>query len=86
MGVVMDEPDLIQVTSPAQARSCCSDGSRARGGGEAAVVVDPVCRMTVDPATAAASSTFAGRRYYFCAAGCRKAFDSDPASFLAPAN
>jgi Cu+-exporting ATPase len=42
--------------------------------------------MTVDPATAAASSIFEGQTYHFCAPGCRKAFDKDPASFLTPVN
>jgi YHS domain-containing protein len=85
MGVVMDKPELIDVTAPAEACSCCSGGSQAAGAGAGEAVVDPVCGMTVDPATAAASSTFQGQTYYFCAPGCRKAFDKDPASFLAPA-
>jgi len=31
--------------------------------------VDPVCRMDVNEAEAAATSTFMGHTYYFCAVG-----------------
>lgn len=43
--------------------------------------LDPVCGMTVDVATARHRSTFAGRTYYFCSAGCRERFEADPAGF-----
>lgn len=45
--------------------------------------VDPICGMTVDPATAPASRDYQGQTYYFCAPGCAKAFDADPAKALA---
>jgi xanthine dehydrogenase accessory factor len=45
-------------------------------------VVDPVCGMTVMVATARHISTFEGRTYYFCAPGCRKAFEADPKAYL----
>jgi YHS domain-containing protein len=86
MGVVMDKPELIDVAAPAESCSCCSSDSQAAAEGGGATAVDPVCGMTVDPATAAATSTFEGQTYHFCAPGCRRAFDKDPASFLAPAN
>ncbi len=41
-------------------------------------VVDPVCGMTIDPATAAATREHDGSTVYFCSAGCAKTFDSDP--------
>ena len=47
----------------------------------ASTTIDPVCGMTVDP-TMALSAEVEGQTYYFCAAGCRKAFVSDPGSFL----
>ncbi len=46
-------------------------------------MTDPVCGMTVDPATAA-SYEHAGRKYYFCNPGCLAKFRSDPAKYLAP--
>jgi Cu+-exporting ATPase len=39
--------------------------------------------MTVDPATAKHSAEHAGRTYYFCSAGCKAKFASDPARYLA---
>lgn len=45
--------------------------------------IDPVCEMTVDVATARWTAEHEGITYYFCAPGCKKAFESDPASFLA---
>lgn len=49
---------------------------------EPAPVLDPVCGMTVDPATAADRSEHAGATYWFCARGCRRRFDADPARYL----
>lgn len=46
-----------------------------------ASTIDPVCGMTVDPATAL-SAEVDGQTYYFCARGCRKAFLTDPGSYL----
>ncbi|HEX6750030.1 MAG TPA: heavy metal translocating P-type ATPase [Longimicrobium sp.] len=45
-------------------------------------VIDPACGMTVNPATAAGSSENAGRTYWFCSAGCKAAFDADPARYV----
>ena len=63
-----------------QGRSCC--------GGEnapAQQATDPVCGMTVDPATAAGSHEHAGTTYYFCSKHCLAAFKADPAKYLRPA-
>ncbi|HEV2041704.1 MAG TPA: YHS domain-containing protein, partial [Casimicrobiaceae bacterium] len=43
------------------------------------MATDPVCGMQVDERTAAGSSVFEGRNYYFCSAGCKKKFDANPA-------
>ncbi len=48
-----------------------------------AAVVDPVCGMTVDPATAKHSYRHGATIYYFCCAGCRDKFAADPAGWLA---
>ena len=42
---------------------------------------DPVCGMEVDEAKAAATSTYAGKTYYFCATGCKKEFDQSPEKY-----
>ena len=43
--------------------------------------MDPVCRMEVDPATAAGHITYNGKSYYFCQAGCLETFMKDPTSY-----
>jgi YHS domain-containing protein len=48
----------------------------------AAQATDPVCGMAVDPATAK-SAEHAGTTYHFCSPGCRKAFTTNPATYLA---
>ena len=45
---------------------------------------DPVCGMTVDPSRAKATHEHAGKMYYFCCAGCKTKFSTDPAKYLAP--
>lgn len=63
----------------------------ASAGGEAVAVEersfemakDPVCGMDVDPASAAGSSEYKGKTYYFCAPGCKKTFDEEPERYLA---
>jgi len=52
---------------------------------EMSMAKDPVCGMTVDPATAAAVRSHAGRNYFFCATGCAESFDADPERYLAAA-
>ena len=47
------------------------------------MAVDPVCKMEVDEKAAAAISEYKGKNYYFCAPGCKKAFDADPEKYLA---
>jgi len=44
--------------------------------------IDPVCGMTVDVATARNVAPHEGRTYYFCSAGCRAAFEAEPAKFV----
>jgi len=43
---------------------------------------DPVCGMTVEESSAAATSKYKGTTYYFCAPGCKAAFDKDPEKYL----
>jgi len=46
--------------------------------------IDPVCGMTVQPATAAGSYEYRGTTYYFCNPSCLTRFKADPESFLKP--
>ena len=51
------------------------------GGGEQ-MAIDPVCKMEVDEKKAVATSKYKGKKYYFCAVGCKKAFDQKPEKYL----
>ncbi len=46
---------------------------------------DPVCGMMVDETKAAAKTEYEGKKYYFCALGCKVAFDKDPKRYLTEA-
>ena len=46
--------------------------------------IDPVCGMTVDPATAEWNYEHADSKYYFCSRICFEKFSVDPPQFLAP--
>jgi Cu+-exporting ATPase len=46
------------------------------------MAVDPVCKMQVNEKKATATSIYKGTTYYFCASGCKKAFDSAPEKYL----
>jgi Cu+-exporting ATPase len=45
---------------------------------------DPVCGMSVDPATAKHHARHEEQDYYFCSAGCRTKFIADPQKYLEP--
>lgn len=45
-------------------------------------VTDPVCKMEIDSEKAAAQSEYSGQTYYFCAKGCKTAFDKNPGRYL----
>ena len=46
------------------------------------MAIDPVCKMQVDEGSAAATSDYKNKTYYFCAPGCKVAFDKDPEKYL----
>jgi Cu+-exporting ATPase len=64
-------------------------GGHADAGGAATSgagpVADPVCGMTVDPATAAEHRGTGPGTVYFCSAHCAAAFDADPGHYAATA-
>jgi Cu+-exporting ATPase len=49
-----------------------------------ATAIDPVCGMTVQPATAAGSYEYQGKTYHFCATSCLTKFRNDPIHYLTP--
>ncbi|MBI3981641.1 MAG: YHS domain-containing protein [Gemmatimonadetes bacterium] len=50
--------------------------------GRGTLVTDPVCGMQLEGAKAAATLEYKGNTYHFCADGCRKQFEADPAQYL----
>ncbi|MER3425383.1 MAG: YHS domain-containing protein [Nitrospiraceae bacterium] len=49
---------------------------------KASTVKDPVCNMGIDLKEAAGKSEYQGRTYYFCAPGCKQAFDQNPERYV----
>ncbi len=45
------------------------------------LAIDPICGMTVDEKTAKFTSEYKGKNVLFCAPGCKKKFDADPAKY-----
>lgn len=48
-------------------------------------VKDPVCGMTIDKKQAAATVEYQGQTYYFCAPGCKSAFEKNPEKYVGAA-
>lgn len=46
------------------------------------MAIDPICGMTVDEKTAKFKTDYKGTTYYFCAPGCKKAFEKEPEKYL----
>ena len=61
-----------------EGHSCCADKPKA-----ANTVTDPVCGMTVDPATTPHHADHHGEAFHFCSAGCLTKFTADPEKYLA---
>ena len=48
-----------------------------------ATAIDPICKMDVDTSNPpGGKSDYRGAAYYFCAPGCKVAFDADPEKWL----
>ena len=59
---------------------CAHSGPKAPG-----TAIDPVCGMSVDPASTPHIATHGGVHHYFCSAGCRAKFEDDPARYMSDA-
>jgi len=77
--------ELVQL----RASGALSGGADAAGAGAAAggpdapaEAVDPVCGMTVPAGPSSLPLEHDGVTYYFCGAGCRRAFEQDPAAYV----
>jgi Cu+-exporting ATPase len=63
----------------AESHSCC--GGHAA---ETKTAIDPVCGMTVDPATAKHRFEYKGEDHFFCSGRCHERFAAEPEKFLKP--
>jgi HAD superfamily hydrolase (TIGR01509 family) len=52
--------------------------------GTMAITTDPVCGMTIEESTAAATATHQGTTYYFCSTTCRERFEAEPEMYTSP--
>jgi xanthine dehydrogenase accessory factor len=76
---------LAQIVQRRRETPVGADAGEARAAGQPApkrTAVDPVCNMTVDPATASYTSEYAGQTVYFCCGGCKQKFDGEPERYL----
>lgn len=46
------------------------------------MAIDPICKMTVEPESAAGKSEYNGESYYFCNIKCKEKFDASPETYL----
>jgi Cu+-exporting ATPase len=76
------QPQLVSSAKPTTKRPLPMMQSAQAVTGAAAI--DPVCGMTVQPATAAGSYEYQGKTYYFCATSCLTKFRTDPIHYLTP--
>jgi P-type Cu+ transporter len=72
----------------AETSACCGGHSDHAGhahhhrDASTSKVLDPVCGMSVDPATSKHRHEHHGETFHFCSAGCRTKFAADPAKYL----
>jgi len=45
-------------------------------------ITDPVCKMTIEEAEAAATSSHLGKTYHFCSRHCKEKFDGNPEAYI----
>ena len=65
--------------------ACCgghSHASHSHHDHTATTARDPVCGMTVDPATSKHRFDYRGETFHFCSASCRTKFAADPVAYL----
>jgi P-type Cu+ transporter len=82
LAVIAHGRKIVMTDDHAQSHTHHQPGGPSEAG---AVIRDPVCGMTVDPATAKHSHTHDGTTYYFCSARCRERFAAEPARYVAQA-
>ncbi len=82
-GTVIGGADHREDDAPPRDGACCG-GQHGAEAIAADLAVDPVCGMSVDPATAKHRFSHQRHDYFFCCARCRERFEAAPATFLQP--
>jgi xanthine dehydrogenase accessory factor len=72
---------LAEIVQARRTRQPESGPAAAAAPAPATEALDPICGMTVEIASARYVSEVDGHRVYFCAAGCKRRFDQDPAKY-----
>src|ERR1700720_3412272 len=85
----MTEAETADPVGAAKDSACCGGGHDHAAHGHhhhhtdsTAKVRDPVCGMSVDPATSRHRFDHDGKTFHFCSAGCRTKFAADPPKYL----
>jgi xanthine dehydrogenase accessory factor len=87
-GELGDAAGVRAVASAGRGSAGHASGGRSSGAiqapapSQAADATDPVCGMTVTPGPDGLPLDHDGVTYYFCSAGCRQAFERDPAAYV----
>ena len=98
MAVDKEKPGAVAEHGGETFHFCCAgcrdaflaDPARFLKGGDAKETqaapeaTDPVCGMSVDPATAKHKAEHDGRAFFFCSARCREKFVADPIAYIGP--
>ena len=71
-------PDVVRVPASDPVVQVGRDEETEEASQTSVEGTDPVCGMSVDPATAGASVEHQGRAYYFCSKQCADTFTTDP--------
>jgi xanthine dehydrogenase accessory factor len=74
--------EIAAAPGPASAQAPATDLAQAPATAPASAATDPVCGMTVATGRGALALEHDGTTYYFCGAGCRRAFENDPAAYV----
>jgi len=80
--LIAREAETVSQLVPGRQVNQAREGREITEGGTK-MAIDPVCKMEVEESQAAATSEYKGKTYYFCAVGCKKAFDGNPEKYLA---
>jgi YHS domain-containing protein len=76
----------IEHASISEANARCADhgghGHHHHHGDPEDIERDPICGMTIDPATSKHTFGHKGKTFHFCSSGCRTKFSADPTKYL----